>query len=218
MAGVTTAPAADAAPRSARRAAPPSDAPSRGFAALATLASLAVAAAWGLTASAVMGSLGVARRAAMNSEWAFDTDRLPQPWVILVGAAAVVAAHAFFRWTMRRAGDPRSAFGAAVPALVGVLGGVLWGAFDWYRYQPPLQRGVKVGPTSGHSTPWGPLGYAAFYAFAWLPALAALAAAVAFFVGRRSPLRAYRAWRSRRRAARRARAARPGTRTRAAAS
>ena len=48
MAGVTTAPAADAAPRSARRAAPPSDAPSRGFAALATLASLAVAAAWAL--------------------------------------------------------------------------------------------------------------------------------------------------------------------------
>ncbi|MFV0453342.1 MAG: hypothetical protein ACK5LS_14080, partial [Propioniciclava sp.] len=52
---------------------------------LALVAHALVGLSWCVTAFAVMGSLDVVRKMAMNSEFALDTGRLPQPWVIPIG-------------------------------------------------------------------------------------------------------------------------------------
>lgn len=173
---------------------------------LALVAHFAVGGAWVLTAVAVMGSLDVLRRMAMNSEFAWDTGRLPQPWVIPLGLAACWLAHLFFRWAMRRAGGGTAAYSDVVVAVAGVLLGVLLGAYLW---TPPLVVGLKVGPASGQSAPWGILGWAAYYARMALPALVGLAAAVLVLFSRHSPLVfvvawLIRMWRNRRATPRRA--------------
>ncbi len=155
---------------------------------LAGLAHLAVLGSWAVTAAAVMGSLAIPRRIVMNSEWAFDTGRLPQPWVIAVGAVAIALSHAFFRWAMARFGRGVPAYGPSVVAWCGVLLGVAWGAYNW---APPVTVGQQVGPRHGESTPWGPLGWVAYYARLWLPALVALVTAVLVLFGRQSPWRAF---------------------------
>lgn len=157
-----------------------------GDVALALLAHFAVGGAWGVTALAVMGTLDVARRMAMNSEWVFNTGRLPQPWVIPIGIVAIIAAHLFFRWSMTRAGDGRRPYEARVVALAGLTLGVALGAYFW---TPALQVGAQIGPASGQSTPWGPLGWAAHHARLALPAVLGLLTAVLLVFSRHSPLR-----------------------------
>lgn len=163
---------------------------------LAALANLAVLGAWLLLGQALMGLLSIPRRIAMNSEWAFDTGRLPQPWWIAVAVVAIVVAHLFYRWAMGRLTGGRPAYWEAAPALLGLFGGVLYGAYYWYRFLPPVQVGRKVGPKAGQSTPWGPLGYVAYYAFAWITAVVALATAWVWVIGRRTPFAAFRRWRA----------------------
>lgn len=169
---------------------------------LALAAHAAVGLAWAVTAASVMGSLGVARRIVTNSEFAWDTGRLPQPWVIAVGIVLVVVAHAFFRWSMRRYRRGAAAYGPSVIAWAGVFLGVVYGAYLW---PPPVQVGDLVGPRSGQSTPWGPLAWAAYHARLALPALVGLVAAALALFSRQSPLVVW--WRAplaRRQASRRA--------------
>lgn len=182
MDAVTTAapatPAASARPSSRRLAAV-------GNIALALLAHVAVGVSWAVTALAVMGSLDVARRMAMNSEFAWDTGRLPQPWVIPIGLVAALISHLFFRWAMRRAGHGTAAYGSVVVAFWGALLGVLLGVYLW---TPPLMLGTKVGPESGQYAAWGPLGWVAYYSRIALPALLGLLAVVLVLFSRHSPL------------------------------
>ena len=198
----TAAPAASAVPaRPAGRLA------NLGNVGLALLAHFAVGGAWALTAFAVMGSLDVLRRAAMNSEFAWDTGRMPQPWVIPIGQALCIAAHLFFRWSMRRAGRGTAPYSDVVVAVCGVLLGVLLG---YYLATPPMIVGMKVGPASGQSTPWGVLGWGAYYARLAVPAVVGLAALVLVVFSRHSPLVFVVKWlagwwRNRRRTPRRAR-------------
>lgn len=152
---------------------------------LALVAHAAVGLAWAVTAAAVMGSLGVARRMVTNSEFAWDTGRLPQPWVIAVGIVAVVVAHLFFGWAMRRYRRGEAAYGPGVLAWAGAFLGVAYGAYLW---PPPVQVGELVGPRSGQSTPWGPLGWAAYHARLALPVLVGLVAAALALFSRHSPL------------------------------
>ena len=176
----TAAPASPAAPaRTTRRLA------TLGNVALALLAHVAVGASWALTAVAVMGSRDVVRRMAMNSEFAWDTGRLPQPWVIPIGLAAAFVSHLFFRWSMRRAGRGTAAYSDVVVAICGALLGVLLGAYLW---TPPLMLGTKVGPESGQYAAWGPLGWVAYYSRIALPALLGLLAVVLVLFSRHSPL------------------------------
>jgi len=132
-----------------------------------------------------MGSLGVLRRIPMNSEFAWDTGRLPQPWVIPIALGAAWVAHLFFGWAMRRYTRDAAAYGPSVVAWAGAFCGVALGAYLWI---PPLQVGARVGPASGQSTPWGPLGWAAYYARLALPALVGLVTAVLLLFSRHSPL------------------------------
>lgn len=155
-----------------------------------------VGAAWAVTAVAAMGSLGVLRRIPMNSEFAWDTGRLPQPWVIPLGLIAAWLAHRFFRWAMARVTRGEPAWGPSVVAWCGALLGVLVGAYLWV---PPLQVGVRVGPASGQSARWDWLGWVAYYARLWLPGLVGLVTLALLFVSRNSPLVvAARSWRRRR--------------------
>ena len=158
---------------------------------LALLAHIAVGASWVLVAASVMGSLDVARRMVMNSEFAWDTGRLPQPWMILVGLAAAFVSHVFFTWAMRRAGNGRRAWGARVVAWAGVFLGVALGAYLW---TPALQVGAQVGPASGESTPWGILGWAAHHARLVVPALVGAWTALLVLVSRHSPLVVVSRW------------------------
>lgn len=170
---------------------------------LALVAHAFVGLAWLVTALAVMGSLDVLRKMVMNSEFAWDTGRLPQPWVIPIGLVAIWLADRFFRWSMRRAGGGTAAWGPSVIAWCGLFLGVALGA---YLSVPPLQVGEKVGPATGQSTPWGLLGWAAYYARPGLPAVIGLITAVLVFASKNSPLvvvwRALRERRRRRRATR----------------
>jgi hypothetical protein len=175
---------------------------------LAALANAAVLGAWALMAAAVMGTLAIPRRMVMNSEWVFDTGRLPQPWAIGVGIVAVVVAHLFFRWAMRRYSGGRPTYSASALAWLGILAGVAYGAYLW---QPPVAIGKKVGPASGQSTPWTLVGYVAYYARLALPAVVAAITALVWLVGRRSPLRAFASGRRKARAARVPRRARVAT-------
>lgn len=153
--------------------------------ALALLAHCAVGGAWALTAVAAMGSFDVARRMAMNSEFAWDTGRLPQPWVIPIGLVCAWLAQMFFRWAMRRVGGGQAAYSCVVVAVCGVLLGVLLGVYLW---TPPLLLGMKVGPRTGEFAPWGVLGWCAYYARLVLPALLGVSAAVLVVFSRHSPL------------------------------
>lgn len=155
---------------------------------LAALANVAVLASWAVTAAAVMGSLAIGRRILMNSQWAFDVGRLPQPWVIPIGVVAIVVSHRFFGWAMRRYGGGTAAYGPSVVAWAGALGGVLVGAYLW---QPPVVVGEKVGPAAGQSTRWGLPAWIAYYARLWLPALVALVTGVLALFSRQSPWRAF---------------------------
>ena len=173
---------------------------------LALLAHVAVGASWVLVAASVMGSLDVLRRMAMNSEFAWDTGRLPQPWMIPVGLVAALVAHLFFSWAMHRAGRGRPAWGAAVIAWCGVLLGVLLGAYLW---TPALEVGARVGPAAGQSQPWGLLGWAAHHSRLVVPALVGAWTLFLLLFSRQSPLvviarGAWRWWR------RRPRGGRPG--------
>jgi len=176
---------------------------------LAALAHAGVAAAWALTAVSVMGSLGIGRRILMNSEWAFDTGRLPQPWMIAVGLVAIVVTHRLFHWTMARYARGVPAYGPSVVAWVGVLAGVAYGAYVW---PPPVMVGRKVGPASGESTSWNLVSYAAYYARFWLPGLVALVTVVLALASRQSPWRAFLAGRRRARLARQPRRAKAAAR------
>lgn len=165
---------------------------------VALVAHAAVGLAWLVTALAVMGSLGVLRRIPMNSEFAWDTGRLPQPWVIGLGIIVIVMAHLLFGWVMRNLGRGRAAWGPSVVAWCGALLGVVLGAYFWI---PPVQVGEQVGPAAGEATPWGPLGWIAHYARLALPAAVALVTGLLLLFSRNSPLVvAYRWWRDRRRA------------------
>lgn len=152
---------------------------------VALVAHAVVGLAWVVVAAAVMGSLGVLRRIPMNSEFAWDTGRLPQPWVIPLGLAAAWLAHRFFRWAMVRYTRALPAYGPSVVAWCGALLGVLVGAYLWV---PPLQVGVRVGPASGQSAPWDLLGWAAFTARLWLPGLVGLVTLALVFLSANSPL------------------------------
>lgn len=167
---------------------------------LALLAHAAVGASWVLVAASVMGSLDVLRRMLMNSEFAWDTGRLPQPWAILAGLAAAWVSHLFFTWAMRRAGHGRPAWGARVVAWSGALLGVLLGAYLW---TPALQVGAQVGPASGQSQPWGVLGWAAHHARLAVPALVGAWTLFLLLFSKHSPLvvlakAARRSWQGRR--------------------
>ncbi len=152
---------------------------------LALIAHALVGLAWLGTSFAVMGSLGVLRRIPMNSEFAWDTGRLPQPWAIAVGVVGIVVAHWLFGQAMRRAGHGTAAYGPSVVAWCGALLGVLLGAYLWI---PPVQVGVQVGPSAGESTPWGPLGWAAYYSRMALPGVVGLITLVLLVASRQSPL------------------------------
>ena len=152
---------------------------------LALLAHVAVGASWVLVAASVMGSLDVARRMVMNSEFAWDTGRLPQPWVIPIALVAAWLSHRLFLWAMRRVGGGRLAWGARVIAWSGALLGVLLGAYLW---TPALQVGAQVGPAAGQSTPWGILGWGAHHARMALPAAFGLVTAAYLLVSKHSPL------------------------------
>lgn len=153
--------------------------------ALALLAHLLVGASWVVTALAVMGSLDVARRMVMNSEFAYDTGRLPQPWVIPIGLVAAWLSHRFFLWAMRRAGGGTLPWGGRAIAWAGALMGVLLGAYLW---TPALQVGAQVGPSSGQLRPWGLLGWAAHYATLALPAIVGIVTLGYLFLSRYSPV------------------------------
>lgn len=152
---------------------------------IALVAHATVGLAWLVTAVSVMGSLGVLRRIPMNSEFAWDTGRLPQPWVIPVGLAAAWLAHRFFRWAMARFTRAEPAYGPSVVAWAGALLGVVLGAYLW---APPLQVGVRVGPASGQSARWDVLAWGAYYARLWLPGLVGLVTLTLLFWSRNSPL------------------------------
>lgn len=151
----------------------------------AGVAHVLVFASWALTISAVMGALGVARRMVLNSDYAWDTGRLPQPWVAGVGVVAIVLSHLLFGAAMRRLARGPAAYGPSVVAWCGVWLGVAWGAYNW---PPPVQVGRKVGPGSGQSTRWDLLGWVAHYARLWLPALVTLITAALVLFSRHSPL------------------------------
>lgn len=162
---------------------------------LAALAHLLVLASWAVTAAAVMGSLGVGRRMLMNSEFAWDTGRLPQPWAIPIGVVAIVLSHLAFKSTMRRYARGGAAYGPSVVAWAGIWLGVAWGAYNW---PDPVQEGRRVGPSSGQSTPWDPFVWVAYYARLWLPGLVTLVTAALVLFSKNSPLVAFlRAWRRR---------------------
>lgn len=173
---------------------------------LALVAHALVGLSWLITALAVMGSLGVLRRIAMNSEFAWDTGRLPQPWVIPLGLVAVWLSHRFFRWTMARFTRAQPAYGPSVVAWAGALMGVALGAYLWV---PPLQVGVQVGPKSGQSARWGAVGWVAYYARLWLPGIVGLVTLALLFLSRQSPLVVFVVGRRARRRRPRARAATP---------
>lgn len=201
-------PAPAAAPTAARARAPRAGWGARlANLALALLAHAAVGASWLVTAAAVMGSIDVARRMVMNSEFAWDTGRLPQPWVIPLGLAAAWASHRFFRWSMARLGRGTPSYGPVVVAWCGALLGVGLGAYLW---TPALQTGTQVGPAAGQSRPWGVLGWAAHYGRVAVPALVGLVTAVLLVASRHSPLvvgwKAASAWLRRPRQPRRAKA------------
>lgn len=152
---------------------------------VALVAHALVGLAWVVTAVAVMGSLGVGRRILMNSEWAWDTGRLPQPWVIPIGIVAIGLTHWFFRWSMKRVTRAEPAWGPSVVAWAGAFLGVALGAYLWV---PPLQVGEQVGPAMGQSKRWDALVWVAYYARLWLPGLIGLVTAVLFFFSKNSPL------------------------------
>ena len=156
-----------------------------GYLLLGLVAHAFVGGAWLVTALGVMGSLGVVRRIPMNSEFAWDTGRLPQPWVIPIGLVLAWLAHRMFVWSMTRFGRGRLPYGPAVFAWGGLLLGVLVGAYLWV---PPLQTGVRVGPRSGEFARWDTLAWVVYYARLWLPGLVALATLIVAFFSRRSPL------------------------------
>lgn len=153
--------------------------------AVALLAHVAVGASWVAVAASVMGSLDVARRMVMNSEFAWDTGRLPQPWVIPIALVAALLSHVFFGWAMRRAGGGKPAWGARVIAWSGALLGVLLGAYLW---TPALQVGAQVGPAAGQSQPWGILGWAAHHARLALPAAIGLVTVGMLLLSKHSPV------------------------------
>lgn len=155
---------------------------------LAALANVLVVAAWGITAASVMGSLAIPRRMLMNSEWALDFGRLPQPWMIAVGVVAIVVAHRFFALAMRRYTRGAPAYGASVLAWCGLALGVAYGAYYW---APPVVVGKQVGPAAGQSTRWGIPAYVAYYARLGLPAVFALVAGLLVLFGKQSPWRAF---------------------------
>ena len=152
---------------------------------LALAAHAAVGLAWAATAASVMGSVGVARRIVTNSEFAWDTGRLPQPWAIPLAMALVVVAHAFFRWAMRRYRRGEAAYGPVVLAWAGAFLGVAYGAYLW---PPPVLVGSTVGPHSGESQPWGTLAWVAYHARVWLPAVVGIVTAILAVASRNSPL------------------------------
>ncbi|HHU39205.1 MAG TPA: hypothetical protein GXZ45_08010 [Propionibacterium sp.] len=152
---------------------------------LALLAHFAVGVSWVAVAASVMGSLDVARRMAMNSEFAWDTGRLPQPWVIPIALVAAWISHRFFLWAMRRAGNGELLWGARVIAWSGALLGVLLGAYLW---TPALLVGAKVGPAAGESQPWGLLAWGAHHARLALPAVIGLVTAGMLVLSKHSPL------------------------------
>lgn len=172
--------------------------------ALALLAHLCVGISWMITSLAAMGSLDVVRRMLMNSEFAFDTGRLPQPWVIPVGLALAYGSQLFFGWSMRRVGRGTPAWGSRVVVVAAIALGVVAGAYLW---TPALQVGAKVGPASGQYAAWGILGWAAHYGRMALPAIALAVAGALVLFSRHSPLvvivkallRRVRAWRAARR-------------------
>ncbi|MDO5534439.1 MAG: hypothetical protein Q4F65_07290 [Propionibacteriaceae bacterium] len=153
--------------------------------ALALIGHVAVGISWVAVAAAVMGSLDVARRMVMNSEFAWDTGRLPQPWVIPLALIAAWISHRFFLWAMRRAGGGRLAWGARVVAWSGVWLGVLLGAYLW---TPALLVGAQVGPAAGQSEPWGVLGWAAHHARLVVPGLVGAWTVLLLFFSKHSPL------------------------------
>lgn len=171
---------------------------------LAALANLAVVASWAVTALAVMGSLAIGRRILMNSEWALDFGRLPQPWVIPIGVVAIVVSHRFFSWAMRRYRRGKPAYGPSVLAWTGAFLGVALGAYLWV---PPVVVGEQVGPKAGQSTPWGYAAWVAYYARLGLPALLGVTTGLLWLFSRQSPLRAFLASRQRARIARQRRKA-----------
>lgn len=156
-----------------------------GDVALALLAHVAVGVSWVAVAASVMGSLDVVRRMLMNSEFAWDTGRLPQPWVIPLALLAAALSHGFFLWAMRRAGGGTLPWGARVIAWSGALLGVLLGAYLW---TPALQVGAQVGPAAGESRAWGVLGWAAHYAKLGVPAVMGLVTAAYLLLSQHSPL------------------------------
>lgn len=152
---------------------------------LALLAHFAVGISWVAVAASVMGSLDVARRMVMNSEFAWDTGRLPQPWVIPLALVAAWISHRFFLWSMRRAGHGTPAWGARTIAWSGALLGVLLGVYLW---TPALLVGAQVGPAAGESRPWGVLAWAAHHARLALPAAVGLVTAFLLLFSRHSPV------------------------------
>lgn len=152
---------------------------------LAALAHLFVFASWAVTVSAVMGSAMVGRMMLMNSEFAYDTGRLPQPWVIPLGVVAIVVSHLLFRGAMRRYTRGAPAYGPSVVAWSGIWLGVAWGAYNW---PGPIQAGRRVGPHSGQSAPWDLFVWVAYYARLWLPGLVTLVTAALWLFSRHSPL------------------------------
>lgn len=153
--------------------------------ALALVAHVAVGISWVAVAASVMGSADVLRRMLMNSEFAWDTGRLPQPWVIPLALVAAWLSHRFFLWAMRRAGNGTLAWGARVVAWSGALLGVLLGAYLW---TPALQVGAQVGPAAGESQPWGLLAWGAHHARLALPAAVGLVTAGLLLFSRHSPI------------------------------
>lgn len=103
----------------------------------------------------------VGRMMLMNSEFAYDTGRLPQPWVIPLGVVAIVVSHLLFRGAMRRYTRGAPAYGPSVARVVGHLARVAWGAYNW---PGPIQVGRHVGPHSGQSAPWDLFVWVAYYA------------------------------------------------------
>ncbi len=161
---------------------------------VALLAHALVGAAWTLTSMTVMGSLGVGRRMLINSEFAFDTGRLPQPWVLLICVPAIWISQLFFDWSMKRVTRRRAAWGSGVVAWAGVLLGALWGAYNW---PPPVMVGQMVGPQSGQSVRWGVLSWVAYSARILIPAFLAVITGLLFLFSRNSPFNYWwrRGWR-----------------------
>ncbi len=164
---------------------------------VALVAHALVGAAWTLTSMTAMGSLGVGRRMLINSEFAFDTGRLPQPWVLPIGIAAIWVSHLFYNWSMKRVTRRDVAWGPSVVAWAGVLLGALWGAYNW---PPPVMVGETVGPQSGQSTKWGTLSWVAYSARVWIPAVLTVITGALFLFSRDSPFNYWwrRGWRNKR--------------------